>query len=506
MKGSFTAKSMSSQICHIMTIIVIVVMTYLMIGCKNKRLSMVEHVMESDIELADSILYSIQKPSGKRNLALYALLKSQIDYKMYRDASNDSIIRLATNFYGKKYKSYHAAMVWYSLGCISTELGNDSVAVDAYLTAIHLFPDTLIRYYALTEQNLSCIYLNHKMDAEAISMIKSCLINAIRLNDSTAIAFCEFNIARYLLYNNEYDKAEELFLELKDNKWMSPSTKDDPYLELSKIAQVKESDFIKSLNYVDSFLNRNEHLVPYDHAYSIKADAYYGLAQIDSAQLYYDLALSEATDPYIVCDAYRRLSEIHSLKGNKESAAYYAKQASAWMDTIASATDSGTLYRIINRYSSKSFQPKNKRVTYLITIAVLLSILAIVVTAFTHIKNKRKHVKSVLDYANDIDEFRDSDLFIEMVNVVHNQVELSSKDKNILIKRFSQSLIGLREFIIKSSTQMSCMEIDYCIYTILGFKQKDFVLFYNISPSGSRNIKARIREKMPEQLFNNIFS
>ena len=53
---------------------------------------------------------------------------------------------------------------------------------------------------------------------------------------------------------------------------------------------------------------------------------------------------------------------------------------------------------------------------------------------------------------------------------------------------------------------MSSIEIDYCIYTILGFRQKDFVLFYNISPSGSRNIKARIKDKTPEQLFNNIFS
>jgi hypothetical protein len=125
----------------------------------------------------------------------------------------------------------------------------------------------------------------------------------------------------------------------------------------------------------------------------------------------------------------------------------------------------------------------------------------------THLaKRIHKKTESIADFADDIVEFRNSSLYLEMVNVVHNQEELSTKNKNLFEKKFRKSLIGLREFIIKSSTQMSSIEIDYCIYTILGFRQKDFVLFYNISPSGSRNIKARIKDKTPEQLFNNIFS
>lgn len=91
-------------------------------GCERGKLLKVERIMEQDIDTADTLIYSMDEPFGKRNRALYALLKTQIDYKMYRDAVNDSTIRIATDFYGKRYKDYHAAMAWYSLGCISAEL------------------------------------------------------------------------------------------------------------------------------------------------------------------------------------------------------------------------------------------------------------------------------------------------------------------------------------------------------------------------------------------------
>lgn len=476
-----------------------------MAGCGRRELLQVEQIMECDVETADSLIYSMNEPTGKRSRALYALLKTQIDYKMYRDAVSDSTIRIATDYYGKRYKDYHAAMAWYSLGCISAELGNDSTAADAYLTAIRLFPDTLVRYYALAEQNLSYIYLDHKMDAEAIPLIKSCRANAVRLNDSAAIAFCDYNIAFSMFCNDDYEAAEAIFLKLKDNKWLSPDTKDDPLLQLSKIAQLKDKDYYLSLAYVDSFVVRNMHIVPYGPVYSVKADAFYGLNLIDSAQIYYNRSLLEATDPYITCDSYRRLSEIQSIKGNKDSAAYYSRQASAWMDTIASATDPGMIFRIINRYSPTSFQPRNKRHALLVILIVVSCILIAATNVVLFIINRNRKTKGVLYFAKDINHFKDSALYLEMVKVVHEQEELSSKKKSSFAKKFRKSLTGLREYIIKSSTQMSCMEVDYCIYTILGFKQKDFVLFYNISPSGSRNIKARIKEKTTEQLFKNIF-
>ena len=476
-----------------------------MAGCGRRELLQVEQIIECDVETADSLIYSMNEPTGKCNRALYALLKTQIDYKMYRDAVNDSTIRIATDYYGKKYKDYHAAMSWYSLGCVSAELGQDSTAADAYLTALALFPDTMVRYYALAEQNLSYIYLNHNMYAEATQLIKACRANAVRLKDSAAIAFCDYNIANTLLYDDNYTDAAVLLSELKDNKWLSADAKDMPFIQLAKIAQFKENDFNESLALIDSFLLRNHHLVPYGVAYSVKADAYYGLNQLDSAQLYYNLSLTEATDAYTVCDAYRRLSEIQSIKNNRDSATYYTKLASAWMDTIAAATNSSVIFRIINRVTASSFQPKTKWHTIYIMIVVIICIAIIGLLSLRFYINNSKEPQSIADFAQDIEDFKNSGLNITMVDIIHKQKELSGKERADIEEKFQSSLSELRKFIIASSAQLSEMELDFCIFTLVGFKQKDFHLFFGISHSGSRKFKARIKERMPESIFNEIF-
>lgn len=473
-------------------------------GCERGKLLKVERLMESDIDAADTLIYSMDEPCGKRNRALYAMLKTQIDYKQIRTATNDSTIRIATDYYGKKYKDYHAAMAWYSLGCISAEFGNDSTAADAYLTAIRLFPDTLVRYYALAEQNLSYIYLEHNMGTEALPIIKACLANASRLKDSVAIAFCEFNIARSMLLGNEYETARSIFLKLKDSEWMSPSTKDIPLLELSKIALYKDSDYISALNYVDSFIDKNGHYNSYGTAFAIKANVYNNLNQIDSALHYYRLSLTDTNDPYTICNTYSCLAEIHSLKGDQDSATYYTKQVSEWADSIVCTSNSELIFRALLNNSQSSAEPKSKLHTLIIVLIVICVLsLAILLIHYSSIKFKKP--QSIADYAKDIDAFKKGELHQKMIDNILKPEDLTVKTRSAIEKEFHKSLPGLRKFIISSSSNLNNMEIDYCVFTILGFKPRDFHLFFSISYSGSRKFKARIKEKMKEDVFNEIF-
>lgn len=512
---------------HTTNVILVVLTVCALSGCIRNRLLQVERLMESDIETADSLIYSINEPTGKRNRALYALLKTQIDYKRFRVAISDSIIRIATNYYGAKYKDYHAAMSWYSLGCISGLAGHDSTAVDAYLKAMRLFPDTLVRYYCLSEQNLASILLEHKMDAKAISLIKDCYSNAIRLKDSVAIAFCEFNMARALLYSNEYDAARSLFSRLVDNKWMSPSTKDIPLLQLSKIAQYRDSDYIKSLEYVEEYIVRNQQNANYGMALSIKADAYYCLNLIDSAQSNYNLSVALSTDPYTICDDYRRLSEIQTIKGNKDSATYYVKKAGEWMDTIASVKSSQAIIdSLLNNQSYKT--PKRYWHTLLGLFSYIILLFIMSLLSYPIIKKQKNKsqdetvidsigietetdaiesekntiIDSIEQYAILITDFKNSDLYGVMVKSTTHEIELSGKQKNDFLIEYRTMFCDLRKFL-GNSFRLNKDEIDFCIYSLLGFKQKDFsTISLNMQ---YRMLKHRIKTKIPMILFDYFF-
>lgn len=159
----------------------------ILISCGNSRiLREAETLLETNPAAADSILASMPAPKSRRDRAWYAVLKTQADYKQYKPLTTDSLILTATDYYGTRIRGsrnrrYHSALAWYSQGCVYTELNNDLAAIDAYLKAEGLFPDTLVRYYALTENKLGVLLINRMMLDEAKQQFKCCQINAKRL-------------------------------------------------------------------------------------------------------------------------------------------------------------------------------------------------------------------------------------------------------------------------------------------------------------------------------------
>ena len=103
------------------------------------QLDNVPHLVQQGL---DSIPFAMLRGEAR---ALYAILRTQADYKCYVPLTTDTLIRYATDYYNRNRKSYRAAMAWYSLGCVYTELQDDVAAVEAYLQAQRLFPDTTDR-------------------------------------------------------------------------------------------------------------------------------------------------------------------------------------------------------------------------------------------------------------------------------------------------------------------------------------------------------------------------
>lgn len=145
-----------------------------------------EKLLDTDLPAAAALIDSLDAaPLQGEEAALYAILQTQADYKRYRPLTSDSLPRLAAAYYGTpRRRSCRAAMAWYTLGCCYTERHDDPAAIDAYLKAKDCFPDTTIRYYALTEQNLGEHYLNRLMCDEAARELRACRQHFVALADT----------------------------------------------------------------------------------------------------------------------------------------------------------------------------------------------------------------------------------------------------------------------------------------------------------------------------------
>ena len=110
----------------------------------------------------------------------------------------------------------------------------------------------------------------------------------------------------------------------------------------------------------------------------------------------------------------------------------------------------------------------------------------------------------MLQTTSDIEKFKSTELYQKMVRLVHDNAEITTKEKHSLENDFRNSLIGLREYLV-SVSPLKCRELDYCITAIIGFRQCDFHHFFDISYSASRKYKSKLREKLPTHLYNDIF-
>lgn len=303
-------------------------------SCSESRtLQEAETLLETDPQKADSILTSMAIPKRAKDHALYAVLKTQADYKQYKPITSDSLILTATEYYGTRHKSKHAAMAWYTQGCVYNELNNDLAAIESFLKAKDLFPDTLIRYYALSEQKLGNHFLNRMMLEEATQQFRCCHINAERLQDTKMSNYSFFHIGLCALYSRDFILADSIFKIIIDNNRFSFSQRSVATMQLAKICLFYYNDYDNAIKLINTYLEMIKER-DYGPGLGVKAEAFYRTMEYDSAYFFFNESMKYFDGIYSRCSNADRLSEITSILGKTDESIYWHKQYGELRDSI----------------------------------------------------------------------------------------------------------------------------------------------------------------------------
>lgn len=118
-----------------------------------------EKLLDADLPAAAALIDSVDaSPLRGEDAALYAILKTQADYKRYIPLASDSLPRVATDYYGTpRRKNYRAAMAWYTLENILLEY--DCVFED-WKTACVSKNDHGESFF-LADEGMDCVYVNN---------------------------------------------------------------------------------------------------------------------------------------------------------------------------------------------------------------------------------------------------------------------------------------------------------------------------------------------------------
>ena len=355
-----------------------------------RELTRIEQLMETSPAQADSLLSVIPEPANARKRALYAVLKTQLDYKNYRPVTDLDLILAATDYYGIRKKDYHAAMAWYSLGCAYSDSNNDMAAINAYLKAKDLFPDTLTRYYALTEQNLGKHYLNRMMLPEATEQYRLCLANATRMNNEKTRNNAIYNLGRCALYKRDFIVADSIFNNILTESRYSNDQKNLAVFQLSKIRLHHDKDYQQAMKLINEYLSYRKNPEDSGAGLSLKANIYYEIGQIDSAYHYYNKSLDYTQDLNTLCTNYDKLALIALQLGHKDEATQYYNHYKSTADSIYERRNHEQINVIESEHrielAENRLHDRTIRLSIITTSFMLLSIL-LAITALIYYRN-----------------------------------------------------------------------------------------------------------------------
>ena len=511
----------------------------LFIGCGGHGHMRQLERLEAQLDTAPSVvrlaLDSVPFASlGDEERALYAILRTQADYKCYVPLTSDTLIRHATNYYNRNRKSYRAAMAWYSLGCVYTEHSDDAAAVEAYLRAQTYFPDTTVRYHALCYQNLGRHYLNREMYDDALQSLRTCKQQSAIYGDSSTVGYCDYYIGCAYLYQKSYDSAEVYFDKVKCNIHSPEDCVDELDHQYAKIAYYRDGDFDKVLSHLYQCDNLHERAA----SLSYLADVFYSKQQYDSA---YTISLqiqSLSNELHTQCWNYKRLAELSPLVGRHDSAMQYVAQYALLLDSVYRLRQQTEINAICNDLTLSHYRQQQARERFfhnILGLFVFVTVMLGVWLAFN--KRENRLLKSNLRLSDELSRIRAALLYGTAKDSVYAEPSLSpdevhayysrlygacllrykqtssyvhiqslslpftKQQRDTILEDIRNSFADIVSTIHTATPSLSADMLLTCICLSLGYSTDVIADVFLISPQTIRSRKSRAKQELSAPVF-----
>ncbi|MBO7468344.1 MAG: tetratricopeptide repeat protein [Bacteroidaceae bacterium] len=365
----------------------------------REQLSRAEQMMETDSRAAALVLDSIDSSTLRgEEAALYAILRTQTDYKNYKPLTSDSLARIATDYYGTPFrKSYHAALAWYSLGCVYSDQGKVEEAFDAYLKAKPLFPDTSNRYFALCAQNIGYCYFNRTLFREAIEVFEEGKRSSLAGGDSAHVAVCDFDLGFSHLVLEEFDAADSCYDAVLANPYAKERLRQILPLNRAKLCYYHRKDTATAIHLLHDYIRTIGRNYDVGAAYYVLGTIYDECNVPDSASYYYEKSLRGNNMPYTVYNVTRNEISLFLRQHGDEEHARRFLQFVDLSESIFSSRNQAKLTALENDHRHELETEHMKRRLYLVVAAVVFLALASQWYRTYREKQKNKHYIRIYD-------------------------------------------------------------------------------------------------------------
>ena len=449
----------SNTLKYLFAVILPLIVGQLFVSCKHGNpvvsasLDRIEQVVQQHpdsalIELVrlDSLLdagaVSIE---GDRQMARYALLKTQTHDKNYIDDSNDSLIMRAVRYYDDHGSKRERMLAHFYHGAIRRNANDYSLAFTSYMMATALaqsIPDT--RYQSMGFLNLSII-CNQLGSFDAVGYADSAYYGFKAIGDTVRMAWSLVYKAKALSYYKRIDEATELFETVL-------SMTDDSLVINACLRQyidqcVRTGEYEKASELFSRFSS------PYyfsDYSNRVYVDVYRG----NTVQAWQDIRLAKdlIRNDNDSTFYYTALRNVYLLASDYQNAYQALARKSALQDSIVRAMFSHSVASVQKEYLNQQYEhvryvaEQRKQKWFFSSIFFLLFI----AFGVAYILKKRKEHQHIIDeymenvsdlhqtllkHENTISELQD---YIEKNNYLDQEKSHDRQDKKLFVQGFKE--------------------------------------------------------------------
>ena len=524
-----------------------------------------DSIMNVRPDSALALLNLIQFPQEMKTAdrALYSLLFTQAEQKNRISHTNDSLIRIAVDYYKDKDDKEQETKAYYYLGCVYQDIGDIVGATDAFLKALNINPQVINDTERLTMiyENLAECYQSQGFYDKAMEMYRISYKTNINHNEEKNILFSLQGIGEVFMYQHQWDSAAYYYNEIieksraiGDSSWIS--------IGISNLAHVyyNQKKYPEAYHTaLKSIHNNNEDKEnEITSKYILLGDILIQLGQYDSARYYLSLN-SIKEDPFLRASRHFSLYELEKKCGKYKEATQYIDTYTTLYDSLREEKNKEEIAKLINSYTIERYkreisekQKHQTRISISFSILIIISILFI----FLMIDRYRKQEyiglqKSLMKKRGEIMKMQEELNSMDM-NHSPNSIQEKENKQNILkqlqkekfyysIQLFQKTSYyktiqelkqkrrieekvftsGERELLwdciyqIFSDTmsylKAQCPELTredllYCIFYLLGYSNSIIIICAGSNANALKSRKNRLKNKMTKELYSFIFS
>lgn len=363
------------------------------------RLSLADSLMQTRPDSALKILKSMTLPPSipKEYRAKHALLLTQALDKNYIQHTNDSLIRIAVEFYRQGADRNRKAQSFFYLGRVYQDTSDALGAIEAYLKALEANPESP-KLKTMIYDNLATCYKSQRLYEKAKKAFQQSYQISTTFNAGQGALYAiRGKGSIYAIQDsmpmalNHYLKAYSILNNTNDSTWKS-AILCDIARTYAAMEMHEEAE-----SYIDQSICNAPTNDDLSATYFWKGEILRSLHQYDSATHYLKAACPHS-DLYTQVSAYQALYNLNVERGNYMQAIRYNDTVLSLNDSIQSLMHHSEIENLTREHSIERYKQevKNKHQykTSIVAIGALSGLIVILVLAiYLNSRNKRTNIK-----------------------------------------------------------------------------------------------------------------